>query len=238
MSGRTEAVIDRESDCDISIRDEGSSRHHARLVRDGDTLFIEDLGSTNGTKANGHNVIKRSPGASVQVRIGATVFELAIPTSNSGWAERRSTSTRVILRSRSAFITNRPTCWPIERPLPPATRSKTNARCCARSAKSCTSSRPKTIAKACSNRRIRRMQQILHVSPLRSGWERTPHGDRRGSDLGWGTFAQRGVDTEILSGDHVFLMKEPRVRELARALQECLGRAASAAATSANQPQL
>ncbi|MDA0323093.1 MAG: ATP-binding protein [Verrucomicrobia bacterium] len=79
MSGRTEAVIGRETDCDISIRDEGSSRHHARLVRDGDTLFIEDLGSTNGTKVNGHNVIKRSLGPSDQVRIGATVFELAYP---------------------------------------------------------------------------------------------------------------------------------------------------------------
>ncbi|MDA0323094.1 MAG: AMP-binding protein [Verrucomicrobia bacterium] len=92
-----------------------------------------------------------------------------------------------------------------------------------------------TDALRVASRRYAITPQPLHVSLLRSAWEKTPRADRLGSDLGWGTFAQRGVDTEILSGDHVSLMKEPRVRELARAVQACLERAVCAAEMSANQ---
>jgi hypothetical protein len=43
----------RGSDNDITLDDTQVSRNHARLIREGDEVIIEDLGSTNGTLVNG-----------------------------------------------------------------------------------------------------------------------------------------------------------------------------------------
>ncbi|MFC1582838.1 FHA domain-containing protein, partial [Planctomycetota bacterium] len=46
-------VIGRHSECDIQISANGVSRQHARLINEADKLYIEDLGSRNGTLVNG-----------------------------------------------------------------------------------------------------------------------------------------------------------------------------------------
>ncbi|GAA1055368.1 hypothetical protein GCM10017608_24890 [Agromyces luteolus] len=46
-------VIGRDPSCGIVLDVDGVSRRHARLVRTGDTVTIEDAGSTNGTAVNG-----------------------------------------------------------------------------------------------------------------------------------------------------------------------------------------
>jgi hypothetical protein len=48
-----ESCIGRDLDCAIRLDDVGVSRHHVRVARRGDSLFIEDLGSRNGTLVNG-----------------------------------------------------------------------------------------------------------------------------------------------------------------------------------------
>ena len=48
-----ETSIGRWQDNDIVIDDRWVSRHHARIRRQGDTYFIEDLDSKNGTRVNG-----------------------------------------------------------------------------------------------------------------------------------------------------------------------------------------
>ena len=50
-------VIGRSRSCDIRIKDDSVSRLHAALVWRGETLILEDLGSSNGTFANGERVI-------------------------------------------------------------------------------------------------------------------------------------------------------------------------------------
>src|SRR5699024_2172498 len=55
------------------------SRKHCRIVRDGDALKLEDLGSSNGSYLNGRRVQKEaalSPGDTIQ--IGPVVFVLQI----------------------------------------------------------------------------------------------------------------------------------------------------------------
>jgi len=42
------ARIGRAPECEIQLASTGVSRTHARIVREGDTYFVEDLGSTNG----------------------------------------------------------------------------------------------------------------------------------------------------------------------------------------------
>ena len=53
-------VIGRAPDCDIALYDLRVSRRHARIVREGETLVIEDLRSSNGTWRNGER-IERAP---------------------------------------------------------------------------------------------------------------------------------------------------------------------------------
>jgi pSer/pThr/pTyr-binding forkhead associated (FHA) protein len=43
----------------IVIEDEEVSAYHCQIVREGDDLFLEDLGSLNGTFANGGQVSDR-----------------------------------------------------------------------------------------------------------------------------------------------------------------------------------
>jgi pSer/pThr/pTyr-binding forkhead associated (FHA) protein len=46
-------TVGRDPHNDISISDPQISRQHARIVRRGDQMVIEDMGSTNGTYVNG-----------------------------------------------------------------------------------------------------------------------------------------------------------------------------------------
>lgn len=72
-------VIGRREDCDLRIPLGDVSRKHCRLVKDGDTLRMEDLGSSNGSYHNGVRVEKDAvlqPGDSIQV--GPVVFVLQV----------------------------------------------------------------------------------------------------------------------------------------------------------------
>ena len=75
---RDMTVIGRREDCDLRIPLGEVSRKHCRIVRDGDSLKIEDLGSSNGTFLNGQRVQEAmlSPGDTIQV--GPVVFVLQV----------------------------------------------------------------------------------------------------------------------------------------------------------------
>ena len=49
-------VIGRRPDCDLVLRDDSVSGHHARFGWSGDGWHVEDLGSRNGTYVNGRAV--------------------------------------------------------------------------------------------------------------------------------------------------------------------------------------
>jgi pSer/pThr/pTyr-binding forkhead associated (FHA) protein len=71
-------VIGRREDCDFRIPLGDISRKHCRIIRDTDTLKIEDLGSSNGTFVNGQRVQEAllSPGDTLS--LGSVVFVLQI----------------------------------------------------------------------------------------------------------------------------------------------------------------
>ncbi len=54
-------TIGREAGSDIVLEDPQVSRHHARLTLQGDSYFVEDLGSTNGSFVNGRRVMSPTP---------------------------------------------------------------------------------------------------------------------------------------------------------------------------------
>lgn len=55
-----QAVLGRNTFCDIVIPEHSISRQHARIVREGDRYFIEDMDSLNGTFVNGVRVVGRT----------------------------------------------------------------------------------------------------------------------------------------------------------------------------------
>lgn len=75
---RDVTLIGRREDCDLRIPLGDISRKHCRLVKVGDSLRLEDLGSSNGTYRNGQRIQKTilDPGDTLQ--IGPVIFVLQI----------------------------------------------------------------------------------------------------------------------------------------------------------------
>jgi predicted component of type VI protein secretion system len=83
-------TIGRE-DCDITIPDPEMSRRQAQVLRDGDAVVIEDLGSTNGTFVNGQRITGRQTLENGdEVRFGATVWKLKAPLQAPPGATRQA----------------------------------------------------------------------------------------------------------------------------------------------------
>jgi DNA-binding NtrC family response regulator len=68
-------VLGRSSDAHISLREDASvSRHHARLERRGDHVYIVDLGSSNGTYVHGVRIKEARLLPNAVVRVGNSMF--------------------------------------------------------------------------------------------------------------------------------------------------------------------
>jgi pSer/pThr/pTyr-binding forkhead associated (FHA) protein len=50
---RGDTVVGRDVNCSLRFNDGAISRRHMRITREGDDVFLEDMGSTNGTELNG-----------------------------------------------------------------------------------------------------------------------------------------------------------------------------------------
>lgn len=57
---REQTQVGREKFCDLVIPIRSISRQHARIVRDGDSFYVEDLNSLNGTYVNGQRISRRT----------------------------------------------------------------------------------------------------------------------------------------------------------------------------------
>ncbi len=67
-------TIGRHPESDIFLNDVTVSRHHCRFVASGDTLSVEDSGSTNGTYVNDERVDSAELSAGDDVLIGRFHF--------------------------------------------------------------------------------------------------------------------------------------------------------------------
>jgi predicted component of type VI protein secretion system len=75
---RDMTVIGRREDCDLRIPLGDVSRKHCRLILDGDTIKVEDLGSSNGTYRNGERVQQTELTSGDTLQIGPVVFVLQV----------------------------------------------------------------------------------------------------------------------------------------------------------------
>lgn len=70
-------LIGRADDSTLILDDDYASTRHARLTLQGNSFWLEDLGSTNGTYLDRTRVSTPVPiPAGTPIRIGRTVFEL------------------------------------------------------------------------------------------------------------------------------------------------------------------
>lgn len=75
---RDVTVMGRREDCDLRIPLTEVSRKHCRLVKEGDSLRIEDLGSSNGTFQNGQRIQEALLRPGDYIQVGPVVFAVQI----------------------------------------------------------------------------------------------------------------------------------------------------------------
>jgi pSer/pThr/pTyr-binding forkhead associated (FHA) protein len=109
FTGRTHCLLGRASGCSLRIPgdDLGASRYHCQLDIDPPVVWVEDLGSLNGTFVNGESIGQRNENASSEearsssslprlladgdeLRVGGNVFEVSINESPWDAFERDS----------------------------------------------------------------------------------------------------------------------------------------------------
>jgi two-component system cell cycle response regulator len=67
-------IVGRGPKVGVRVNDEGVSREHCRLVREGEKIVLEDLGSTNGTFCNGVRVDRRELVDGDKIMVGSTTI--------------------------------------------------------------------------------------------------------------------------------------------------------------------
>jgi pSer/pThr/pTyr-binding forkhead associated (FHA) protein/serine/threonine protein kinase len=73
---KNEAVLGRDTTCEVQILDPLSSRRHCRIYREEEKFFVEDLNSSNGTKLNGEAVKKSEITEKDCVQIGQVKIKI------------------------------------------------------------------------------------------------------------------------------------------------------------------
>jgi diguanylate cyclase (GGDEF)-like protein len=71
---KDQVVVGRSDKADIRLIDDGISREHIRVVDDGGQIWLEDLGSTNGTYCNGERVQRRALVEGDKILLGSTTI--------------------------------------------------------------------------------------------------------------------------------------------------------------------
>ena len=95
------ATIGRHSDCEVALTEaESVSRHHARIVREGDNFFVVDLGSRNGTFVSGVRVEHCRLQDNDRLAISDVVLVFKSAVSDGGPTTESSSATAILDASR------------------------------------------------------------------------------------------------------------------------------------------
>lgn len=71
----------RVADCDIPLDDQGISRRHCTVARDGDGLVVTDLESANGTYLNEQAIRSATARHGDAIRLGSTILDVRDPAA-------------------------------------------------------------------------------------------------------------------------------------------------------------
>jgi hypothetical protein len=73
-----EIVVGRSSELDMVLVEDMVSRRHAKLTVTGDQMFIQDLGSTNGTFVNGEKIKRSALSEGDRILIGTSIIKVVV----------------------------------------------------------------------------------------------------------------------------------------------------------------
>ena len=76
LSGSREVVAGRAADLDLVLVEDMVSRKHAKIIVQGSEIYIQDLGSTNGTFVNGERIKKVKLKEGDRILIGTSILRL------------------------------------------------------------------------------------------------------------------------------------------------------------------
>jgi hypothetical protein len=76
LAGDRQILVGRSSDLEMVLVEDMVSRKHARISVTGDQIWIEDLGSTNGTFVNGEKIQRTRLKEGDRVLIGTSILKL------------------------------------------------------------------------------------------------------------------------------------------------------------------
>lgn len=79
-----DVIIGRSSDLDMVLVEDMVSRQHSRIFTEASELYIEDLGSTNGTFVNGEKVTKKRLKEGDRILVGTSIIKLVSASEASG----------------------------------------------------------------------------------------------------------------------------------------------------------
>jgi hypothetical protein len=79
-----EIVVGRSSELDMVLVEDMVSRRHAKITVTGDQIFIQDLGSTNGTFVNGEKVKRARLQEGDRILIGTSIIKLVAADHTDG----------------------------------------------------------------------------------------------------------------------------------------------------------
>ena len=100
-----EIVVGRSSELDMVLVEDMVSRRHAKITVTGDQIFIQDLGSTNGTFVNGEKIKRARLQEGDRILIGTSLIKLvAVDSSNVSDAGAKSNLEDVAAGRRTSQV--------------------------------------------------------------------------------------------------------------------------------------
>jgi pSer/pThr/pTyr-binding forkhead associated (FHA) protein len=111
-----ELVVGRQAECDLQLTEGHASRRHAKVMLGSDGVWVEDLGSANGTFVNGVQITGRVHLQSGdRLRFDVEEFDLRIPSAakpvDEGKTMFRAPDAGASVEAESSGLYKRPGAW-------------------------------------------------------------------------------------------------------------------------------
>ncbi len=104
IASEKEIFIGRANDLEVVLVEDMVSRKHARVALQGETLSIEDLGSTNGTFVNGEKIKRARLKEGDRVLIGTSIIRVAMSELGSDTTDPRARMQDVAAARRTSQV--------------------------------------------------------------------------------------------------------------------------------------